>query len=379
MSAGRLQHLDAMRGFALAGIAFVNLTWFSGYAVMGGPERAALPTAALDPFVRGTVHVLVDGKFYSLFALLFGVGFGLWSRRPRSHGWTRRMLVLLALGLAHASALWFGDILSLYAVVGLLLPATRWLHSSALLGVATTCLLMPMVLIVAQTCGVCPNIAADGLGPAAQLDAFAHGNYSQMLSANAGFLEMRWRLALDEGRLLKLAGMFGLGVLACRRGLVDDPHRHRATLGSIARWGLGVGLPAELAALWLGPGTPAGAMVSTVGVPTLALGYAATAALHPPLTLAPAGRLSLSNYLLQSLVGALVFYGLGLGMWGQLGMTALVGFALVMIAVQVRLSRWWAASFGRGPVERLWRAAAGSRPRGSAAKVRAAFPNEADP
>ncbi len=114
----RIVEIDVLRGFALLGIIWANVMWFSGFAVASGP-----PTG-FDDGVTFALTVLVDGKFYSLFSLLFGVGFAL-TGNLRRHG--RRLAVLFALGVAHAVFLWFGDIVSLYAVTGLaLLIAHRW-------------------------------------------------------------------------------------------------------------------------------------------------------------------------------------------------------------------------------------------------------------
>lgn len=349
MSGERWPWLDGLRGLALGGIALVNLTWFTGYAVLDEAARAALRTAAFDPAVRTVVHVLVDAKLYSLFALLLGIGYGLLAPRLRPGGWHRRMGGLLMIGAAHASLLWFGDISSLYAVVGSLLPLSRALSTRGLLVAALVCLGAPVVQY---------GIAGPGgveLGPAAALGAFGEGSYLEMLRANAEFLHMRWILALQQGRLFKIAGMVLLGIYAVRQGLVARPRAHRSWLGRVALTGLVVGLPLELYRALAEPDGVVGVVLAALGVPALALAYAAAFAVRPCTWLAPAGRMSLTNYLMQSLLGIVIFYGCGLGAWGSVGPTLIVPLAGVQLWAQVGLSRWWLRQFERGPVEALWR------------------------
>lgn len=356
--------LDALRGLALAGIAFVNLTWFSGYAVLDEPARRALPTAALDPAVRTMIHVLVDAKLYSLFALLFGVGYGLLRRRLGAAGWIRRMGVLLLLGGAHANLLWFGDILGLYAVVGLALPLSDSLSRRGLVLVAITCLGMPALQHGLLACWVEAGAGAGAevsLGPFAMLPAFGEGRYSDMLVANAAFLKMRWALALEEGRLFKLAGMFLLGVYAVRRGVVARPQACASWLRRVAVIGGVCGLSLELARVGLQPGTTLEIIGAALGVPMLAVAYAAAFTLRPWRWLAPAGRMSLTNYLMQSAIGVALFYGCGLGGWGRVGPTLIVPLVLVQLWVQRSLSQAWLRRFAAGPVEALWRRLARGR------------------
>ena len=82
----RIASIDVLRGFALLGIMFVNMTWFTGFAVLGPDERTALGTGQIDAVTAWLVHFAVDGKFWSLFALLFGVGFGLLAERADRRG-----------------------------------------------------------------------------------------------------------------------------------------------------------------------------------------------------------------------------------------------------------------------------------------------------
>ncbi len=114
--------LDALRGLALLGIALANFPEFALWTFLSADEQSAMPTAGVDRIVRFLQYMLVDGKFYTIFSLLFGVGFALILSRHSISLFVRRMAILIAIGACHLMFLWSGDILLLYAIGGLLLP-----------------------------------------------------------------------------------------------------------------------------------------------------------------------------------------------------------------------------------------------------------------
>ena len=138
--------LDALRGLALLGIALANFPEFALWTFLSADEQQAMPTAGIDNVVRYMQYLLVDGKFYTIFSLLFGVGFSLiLSRHPVSL-FVRRMLILVVIGFCHLMFIWSGDILLLYACGGLLLPLFIRLKDRALLTVAVALIVLPVGL-----------------------------------------------------------------------------------------------------------------------------------------------------------------------------------------------------------------------------------------
>src|SRR6266550_8505768 len=121
----RIQALDVLRGVAVAGILLANVQVFFGLTFIPPDRVAALPTAAADSVASFLERVFVDGKFYSIFSLLFGIGFGVQLARggdsalPR---FKRRLRILLGIGAIHAFLIWAGDILLLYALLGFTMP-----------------------------------------------------------------------------------------------------------------------------------------------------------------------------------------------------------------------------------------------------------------
>jgi uncharacterized protein len=163
-------------------------------------------------------------------------------------------------------------------------------------------------------------------------------------------------------------GMFLIGLWVGRRAIYADLDRYAPLLRNVARWGLMIGLPVSMAkavlSMWPGE-VPiiefAAEAAYVLGTPTLALGYAAGFALlwrkgaKSLSWAAPAGRMALTNYLMQTILQSLIFYGWGMGLIGTFGLIFIYPLSLAIFALQVAYSRWWLSRFRFGPVEWLWR------------------------
>ena len=135
--------LDALRGFAILGIILANFPEFSLWT-FSDPST----WTRTDTVTRAVQTFFVDGKFYTLFSLLFGVGFSIQIANAggKLRTFYRRMAVLLCIGLIHLFFLWSGDILALYAVCGMILPLFRKLPTRKLLTIAGCLFFVPVVL-----------------------------------------------------------------------------------------------------------------------------------------------------------------------------------------------------------------------------------------
>ncbi|MGH7519933.1 MAG: DUF418 domain-containing protein [Gemmatimonadales bacterium] len=378
----RIQALDVLRGVAVAGILFANVLVFFGLFVMPPDRAAALPTASRDAVALFIEKVLVDGKFYSVFSLLFGMGFGLQLARggeamlPR---FKRRLRILLAIGAIHAVFIWAGDILMLYALLGFTLPWFARKSDRALLRWTLVLLAVPTVLYV-LTLGVWTLVASgsastpssSGPPPAilAYFEAMGRGGVKDALTGNLIFLAARWGDLIVTMRFPKVLGMFVLGLWLVRTGIAQSPAQHRATLVRWSLLGWGVGLPANIIAAlalnrwsYLPPsaGGLVGVVMQAVGVPMLALGYAATVALlvvagrRLVTVFAPVGRMALTNYIMHSVICVVLSYGFGLGLWWRIGAATAMLIAAAIIALQIPLSAWWLSRYRFGPIEWIWR------------------------
>jgi uncharacterized protein len=380
----RIDLLDVLRGFALGGIVGVNYQVFSGLLFMSPAELSRLGVTSADQTTQFLIHLLLEQKFYSLFSLLFGIGFSILMRRAAERGsafapfFHRRLTVLLGIGFVHAILIWPGDILILYAVLGFVLLVFRDSSNRSVLRWGIGLLSSPILIYAGFLAVGMPDpmaMAAEGAGPsllARMLAAFRQGSYPEVVAANATMYAGSWIRYLLSIRIPRVLGMFLIGVWLDRRNIFRDPEGNRALLVRAALWGAAIGLPANLAVALLRedqlalPASGRGLLhttLSSVGVPALALAYAAAiglAMLRPAwrsrwMVLAPMGRMALTQYLLQSVAGIAIFYGLGLGLFGRVRPVAVCGIALAVFAVQVVLSRIWMARFAFGPAEWVWR------------------------
>lgn len=380
--------LDALRGWALLGILVANMLVFQGGYFLSDAQARLLPGAALDDPVELLIEWLVVGKFYSLFSLLFGIGFALQIQRLEARGegmgrYVRRLAILFLFGLAHLLLLWLGDILALYALMGGVLLLFRRAGDRALLRWAILLWLLPVgwsVLIhfagidlSAPLFGTAFATMARMTGlPPAQLPIalFEHPDPLMHLRFHLGGLLFRIADLTYQLRPAKVLAMFLIGLWIGRHALYARLDESRPLLLRTAKLGLGIGLPLALVRALLTMTGDSEAMrfaaelFYCISTPVLALGYAAAFALlwqrgrrKLLASPAPAGRMALTNYLGQSVLQSLIFYGFGLNLVAKLGLVFVIPISLALFAFQVAFSGWWLARFRFGPLEWLWRSA----------------------
>lgn len=390
-TADRYQLLDALRGFALFGVVWSNFAGHSYWFMLPAAEKALLPGAAFDDALEWFHGVFIEGKFYSIFSLLFGIGFGLFLDKGRTGHWrfVWRMVVLLGIGWLHLRYIWEGDILLLYAALGLLLPLFRRVPDRVLPWTAAVLILSPIAfdgakvltqgafdpsppplvrLLDAEEARLIPLV---GDAPGAWARYVPEGGFAEWQSwLRAGWA---WRVVyiIQSNRIPKVFGLFLLGLWVARKGLYRDPEAWRPLLQRTLRWGLLVGLPMNVLMYWgtlhMGRLPDAEGLVRTtgyaLGVVPLALAYAAGFTLlwmrprqqERLALLVPMGRMALTNYLGQSFIGVLLFTGMGLGLGAQLSALGFEAIAITVFILQLLLSHWWMAHFRYGPFEWLWR------------------------
>jgi uncharacterized protein len=389
----RLPLLDATRGVALLGIFTLNLAPLSGFIFLKPEEMSALPTAAVDLPAALLILWFGHGKFYSLFSLLFGIGFAMQMESAARAGdqrlrrFRRRLLVLLAIGFIHLTFIWEGDILALYALVGFALIPLRSLSQRALLTTSAVLLVLPVVeqaLIVASHGALDPGAPlleigrrwqiAMGFGTDAEpYPVLKYASFTEALRFQLSGIWFRYADLLTTGRPFKVLAMFVLGLWVGRSGLLRDIEPWVPLLRRVRLVCLAVGLPAALvqALMEVGAGprdSPLQILASAayaLGVAPLAVAYGAHLALlwrraiwrdRLAWAIAP-GRMALTNYLMQTVIGIALFYGIGLGLMGELGPVTWPLIAGVVVAFQAAVSWWWLGRFPFGPMEWLWRRA----------------------
>lgn len=370
--------LDALRGLALLGIALANFPEFALWTFLSADEQQAMATAEVDGIVRYMQYLLVDGKFYTIFSLLFGVGFSLiLSRHPVSL-FVRRMVILAVIGFCHLMFIWSGDILLLYACGGLLLPLFIQLKDKALLTVAVMLIVLPVGLdALTEFVGI--DFARpfyDAWWAEATRQGITEENFATWLrDANSypqmfaflrqGALERMWEF-VEGHRLPKVVGLFMLGYLIGKHRLYA--RLSEWPLHKVCMIAFGIGLPTSILYAWSAThghlwGQTVHSLLYAVSVVPMAAGYVTAMCLwyhrRPSgklfTSLAAPGRMALSNYISQSLVGVLLFYGLGLGLGCSFGLVYVELTALAVFVLQIVICKWWLRHFRFGPLEWVWR------------------------
>lgn len=379
-SSGRLAHVDALRGFALFGILIVNIGVFSS-PFYGAGVADPVYSRPLDLGVRWLIAWLFETKFYLLFSFLFGYSFtlqmaaaerGQAAFAPR---FLRRLAGLAVLGLAHAVLFYQGDILVTYALLGLGLLGCRSMAPQRALHVALWLIVLTasvwallgwLSFLDPVPAGYLAQYKAQAL---AAIEAY-RGDIGTTIAQHIHELTTSvWFMVLFVQGPFVFA-MFLVGYALGRRNTLADPWARPGVLWLLCALGLLPGLAGSAlyatsslpfaGAAWELPGLAADLLTA----PLLSMSYAALFLLalrtrvlgRALMWMAPAGRMALSNYLMQSVICAFLFTGWGLRLFASVSPLATVGIAVAIFAAQLPWSAWWLRHHAYGPVEWLLRA-----------------------
>jgi uncharacterized protein len=383
----RIEVIDALRGFALIGVLLVNIHYF-GFPMHFEDIYRELYSSRIDHTILLLEKVLISGKFFSIFAFLFGLGMAVQLSRARKVGagftllYLRRLLILLVIGLLHDIMLWYGLILVAYALMGFVLLALKGRSQRFLLILAMVLILTPpaagkiyqgirelVSVDVVETAGG-DTIAERRQAFNEVVELFRNGSYRDMVAFRCGQLKLTVRTLLIYGWYM--LAMFLLGLWSWRHGLWQRLEEHLpllkktlfsalvlAVLGSsvVVYYELDQPQPGSGRDFWLA------GVANQLAELSLCIVYICTVVLISRRQwwrrwlspLAAVGRTALSNYLLQSLICTTIFYSYGLGFFGRTGPVANLVLTAAIFTVQVGLSIWWTRQFRFGPAEWLWR------------------------
>jgi uncharacterized protein len=364
----RIESIDVIRGIALFGVIIVNLVTEFRVSIFQQFLEPTVKTVGIDNVFEKIVVFGFEAKAFCLFAILFGAGLAIQFDRLCEQGrpiyWLlRRLVVLLGFGLVHLLFIWNGDILTAYAVAGLLalpflLVSTRKLLFAAM-GFLALYALGPVHLY--------PNLWLDSVA------LKHHVDLANQIYPSGGLLEVR-RFSLQELPLLlplhfyvfpRTIALFLLGAWVWKVGVLKRPQDFRYQVITFLIIGIlgGAGLAAaDFQGVLSQLGTSKAYLIAFIPV-LLALGYGASILMmnqysiprHVLSAFAPAGRMAFTNYLTQSMILSFIFFGYGLGQFGQLGVAQAFVMGVGIFTGQVVLSNWWLRHYRFGPIEWLWR------------------------
>ncbi|WP_319502588.1 DUF418 domain-containing protein [uncultured Draconibacterium sp.] len=388
----RIDYMDLLRGIAIFGILIANLRWFSLYS----PQVSGMFTyEEIDHVIYLLQGVFIESKFYTIFSLLFGWGIALQINRSQKDdastaGFLRRRLCfMMLLGGMHMFFIWEGDIVFLYGLVGFVLVALRKYSNSTLLITGILMLLSPVLLYFLKMNWPWVNYPSDYLYSLGE-KMYQHFGWIDQDTSRTGVLSesksivtsikitladapYRFAYLFAVSRIPKVLGAMLIGFYMGRTNLYSKIMKHKNVVLKATIAGLIVFVPLnywlegilkneqayyqhQIEGLYY-------TIADSLTVFPLALVYMTALALlfekkwiqiilNPVLAV---GKTAFSNYVFQSLIGIIIFYGVGFGLAGQFGPLAWTIAAVIIFSFQIILSNLWLKYFRFGPLEWIWR------------------------
>lgn len=368
----RIHTLDVLRGFSLLGIILVNMISFhSPFSYYNPYEWFEYG----DLTVYTWIDILVQGSFYPIFAMMFGYGMVIMQERSAIKAvsfWkisVRRLIVLMFFGIIHAYFIWYGDILITYAIMGLLLLLFLRLSGPILLGLGFAIYLLPQIFLSALL--LVASIFDDGT--LADFTDVVSLQLSAEVYATGTFWEITVQRFTDWSTnngfgaiflfILIILPLMMIGAGAAKLHWLQRANKEKRKWLITLFIALPIGLAIKMLPFYTMPTISIQYVQDMIGGPVLGIAYIAfiillmnsniIAKLLKPI--ASAGRMSITLYLMQSLIGTLIFYSYGFGLYGQVSMSTATWLAVAIYVIQVILAEMWLSKFRYGPVEKLWR------------------------
>lgn len=376
----RVEVADVLRGLAVMGIILLHsIEHFNFYSFPDTTGQSAWLTFT-DKAVWDGLFFLLGGKAYAVFALLFGFSYFIQydNQRMRGHDFRLRFcwrLILLFL-IGNLNAMFFtAEVLVLYSLVGFTLPLTCKMKDKWIFVLACILLIQPLPLYYTLRACFDPAFVTPALPTGdlwgATFEVQSHGTFWETVRVNlweGQLASLAW--AWDNGRVFQTAALFLLGFLAGKRGLFLKENLkiwNKVLCGSLLAffplYGLGNMLPGFIDNPSIR--TPLLLIISSLYkfafmlllVSAILFAYYRTRLQRRLAQIVPYGRMSLTNYITQSIFGSLLFYNWGFGLHDDLGITASFLTGILLFILQFSFCRWWMAHHSHGPMEYLWKRA----------------------
>ncbi|CDB11117.1 putative uncharacterized protein [Bacteroides sp. CAG:633] len=376
----RVEVADVLRGLAVMGIILLHsIEHFNFYSFPDTTGQSAWLTFT-DKAVWDGLFFLLGGKAYAVFALLFGFSYFIQydNQRMRGHDFRLRFcwrLILLFL-IGNLNAMFFtAEVLVLYSLVGFILPLTCKMKDKWIFVLACILLIQPLPLYYTLRACFDPAFVTPALPTGdlwgATFEVQSHGTFWETVRVNlweGQLASLAW--AWDNGRVFQTAALFLLGFLAGKRGLFLKENLkiwNKVLCGSLLAffplYGLGNMLPGFIDNPSIR--TPLLLIISSLYkfafmlllVSAILFAYYRTRLQRRLAQIVPYGRMSLTNYITQSIFGSLLFYNWGFGLHDDLGITASFLTGILLFILQFSFCRWWMAHHSHGPMEYLWKRA----------------------
>lgn len=384
----RIIDIDIIRGFALFGVLLINIISFNM------PPFGALelyePFSSVDSVLEMLIKIIIEGKFYSIFSILFGLGFALQISRLKDKGaphkkiFIRRLFILFIIGTIHSVLVYDGDILKVYALIGLVLflfHASKnrkiWKYVLILLSIFYLVIIGAFVVKGVKAADKShEEIVETRMHRLNELqeeyEPFLSDSYLAVTKKRTEMTFSLNGLGILAYGLIYILPLFLIGALIGRSDLFKKTTTGWSQLKKLFKWSLIIGLTCALVyfTCWLKANPEEEGMLESLKkisafLSNLSLGLTYMSGIILLLRkklfqrilspLAYVGRMALTNYLMQSIIFTFIFYGYGFGLMGQKSFSALIAATVVFYIIQIVYSKFWLAHFNFGPFEWLWR------------------------
>jgi len=373
----RLHVVDAIRGFAIVSIMLLhNIEHFDFYFF---PSNLPAWMLALDKGLWKSLFFLFSGKSYAIFALLFGLTFFIQSNNQKKRGkdfrgrFAWRLVLLLLFGIVN-SAFYEGDILTIYAIIGFMMIPVANLDNKTIFWIAIILMFQPY-----EWFNFFKSLQDPGMKMSDPLSWSYYGKMGEYITDNSltklwagnlvngktGIFIWTW----ETGRVFQTLSLFMFGMLAGRKSLFETSIASKQfwlktlIIASVSfiplfilKIGLGSWISSEairrpLSTIISSWSNMAFMLVLVSGFVLLFQNRFFNRVLN---VFSPMGRMSLSNYIMQSIIGSFIYYGIGLGLYQHTGATYSLLIGVVLALLQGYFSSWWLKHHIRGPLETIW-------------------------
>ncbi|SOC35044.1 DUF418 domain-containing protein [Ureibacillus acetophenoni] len=365
----RIDSIDIIRGFSLLGILLVNI--FGFYLPMPHIDLQNWFTEAMDIIWHQTLDIYVQSSFYPLFSMLFGYGIAMQYLKAEKTGVRfysfarKRLIVLFVLGMLHALFIWWGDILAMYAFCGFFLLLFIRFNPKMILtfGLVIYGLLHVMILGGYGMLGIANEkmeaIPVNIVMVESALSAYGIGGWGEAFSQRLNDLTVQMNPSMWIFSLFTILPYMLIGAAFAKWRLIERAKSLKGLWISFAVICNALGLFIKSAPFMYERTYLLEYLKVYIGGPILAIGYMAlivcicllpfaTKILQP---IGLAGRMSLTIYIMQSIICTIIFYDYGFGLYGQVNVQMGVLIALVIFIVQIIFALSWFMKFKQGPLE----------------------------
>lgn len=378
----RVEAIDALRGFAVLGILLANIMSFSGVRFLPFTEIKLWPSFETDLMIYKLIGIFVDTKFYTIFSLLFGIGFYFQFHKNRNNQaefmpiYYRRLGFLILFGAIH-SFFWSGDILMIYALVGFLFTLFRNLKPKQLFTVSAVAFMMPLLIDIIMLMwkpgfmnpekSLALKTYLD-IEPTQLVEPFMNGSFWEVTHMNWHNLLWRWFDLLPSGRPFKLLSLFILGYYLMYTGYFQEKAHSVKRLAIYSILGLGLTLLSKQIGGSMGQfpkdwNDILYKFLFSFGQINMAFAYISIITILYKTKIGEkmmsglkfAGRMSFTSYLSHTFFGILIFYPYALGYFGKITLWQAEIIAVIIFILQVYLAKLWLKYYTFGPLEWLWR------------------------